>query len=56
MDDHDSDSSFENSYYNHALFQEYRVWEEQHENLGFKVDLLKFPSTLQAKGFIDFFY
>ncbi|KAG6655155.1 hypothetical protein CIPAW_05G197000 [Carya illinoinensis] len=53
MEDQDSDSSFENPYHNCALFWKYHGREERHGNLDFKVDLLEFPSTLQAEGFVD---
>lgn len=53
IDDHDFDFNFKSSFHNCALFWEHRVHEEQQEDLGLRVDLPKFPGTLQAKGFID---
>ncbi|KAE8676682.1 putative CCCH-type zinc finger family protein [Hibiscus syriacus] len=51
--DHDTNSAFENPYHNRALFREHRGREERHGDLGFRVDLLEFSGTLQAKGFVD---
>lgn len=55
MNDHDSDSSFHNQYHNGALFWEFSFREGQHEDLGFRVDLLDFSGYLQVESFIDFF-
>lgn len=52
MYNHESESSFESQYHNHAKFKEY-CDREHGGDIGFKVDLPKFSSTLQAEGFIN---
>ncbi|KAE8668214.1 putative Quercetin 3-O-methyltransferase 1 [Hibiscus syriacus] len=52
--DHDTNSTFENSYHNRALFREHHGRrEERHGDLDFRVDLLEYSGTLQAEGFVD---
>ncbi|KAE8720267.1 hypothetical protein F3Y22_tig00020999pilonHSYRG00012 [Hibiscus syriacus] len=51
--DHDTNSTFENPYHNHALFREHRGREERHGDLSFRVDLPEFSGTLQDEGFVD---
>ena len=53
---HESDSTFDNPYHNHANFREGRGREAFMGNLGFRVELPEFSSTLQAKGFIDWLH
>ena len=38
---HNSDSNFENLYHKLVLVQEHRVWNELHEDLGFRVEIPK---------------
>jgi hypothetical protein len=56
MDDHDSESNFENLYHNPVLGREQRVWDWWYGDLGFKVELPEFLGTLQAEGVIDWLH
>lgn len=56
MYDHDSDESFENLYHNCAPLWECHGSEDGGGDLGFKVFLLEFSSTLQVEGFIDWLH
>jgi hypothetical protein len=56
MNDHDSNSSFENLYYNLVLDWEQCGRDEQYWDLGFKVELLELFDTLQTVGFIDWLH
>lgn len=55
MKNRDLKSSFNNQYYNLVLGQEQLGWDERYGELGFKVELLEFYSTLQYERFIDYF-
>jgi hypothetical protein len=46
MDDHDSDSSFENLYHIPVLDREHHGRDERYGNLGFRVELAEFSSSL----------
>jgi hypothetical protein len=41
IDYHNSDSNFDNPYHKLVLVREQRVWDEWHEDLGFRVKLLE---------------
>jgi hypothetical protein len=45
IDSHNSDSNFENPYHKPVLVREQRVWDEWHEDLGFKVEFPKIYGT-----------
>jgi hypothetical protein len=49
MDDHDSDSSFENPYHNPVLGREKCGREYQYGHLGFKVDYKEVPDRMKVK-------
>ena len=51
-----SESNFENPYHNPILGREQHVRDWRRGDLGFKVELLEFSSTLQAEGFIDWLH
>lgn len=53
IEDHDSDSSFENPYNGRTLFWENHGREKCHGDLDFNVDLPEFFDTLQVECFID---
>jgi hypothetical protein len=48
IDGRNSDSNFENPYHKPVLVREHRVWDEWHEDLGFKVELPKIYGTLTS--------
>ena len=50
-EDSDTDSTFDNPYHNRL--REHRGRENRHGDLGFRIDLPEFSSTLQANCFID---
>lgn len=53
MKDHDSNLSFENPYYNHALFLEHCDRKKCDRDLDFTLDLPKFSDMLKYKDFIN---
>ncbi|KAE8668905.1 hypothetical protein F3Y22_tig00112281pilonHSYRG00079 [Hibiscus syriacus] len=55
--DHDTNSAFENSYHNRALFREHRGREERYGYLSFRVDLSEFSDEEEDEGsFLPFGY
>jgi hypothetical protein len=56
VDGRNSKSNFENPYHKLVLVWEHRVRDKWHEDLGFKVELPKFSSALQAEDFIDWLH
>jgi hypothetical protein len=46
IDGRNSESNFENQYYNPILFREQLDWDKRHRDLGFRVKLPKFFDTL----------